>query len=142
MNCIVKLISQVPCFSQSDSAGYLILLYFLIPCCSMCLCQFCFYTIQHLFSWFPSAVFSSIVPFLVFSSYLLVQSCHFDLTLNLIDCEKKSEYTEKSLNLTAKTELLYSNLYQNQSQKNLNLESGYLNFSKFQEKNLNDLDKI
>ena len=72
----------------------------------------------------------------------LMQTCHFDLTQNLNKCEKKSEYTEKNLNLTTKIELLYRNLYENQSPKNLNLESGYLNFTKFQEKNLNDSDKI
>ena len=33
-------------------------------------------------------------------------------------------------------------MYQIQSQKNLNLESDYQNFTKFQEKNLNDSDKI
>ena len=55
----------------------------------------------------------------------------------------KSEYiTEKNLNWTTKIALLYRYLYQNQSQKNLNWESGYLNFTKFQEKNLNDSDKI
>ena len=69
------------------------------------------------------------------------QTCHFDLTQNLNECEKKSEYTEKNLNLTTKVEFLYRNLYQNQSQKYLNLEPGYLNFTKF-EKNLNDSDKI
>ena len=55
---------------------------------------------------------------------------------------KKSEYTEKNLNLTTKVALLHRNLYQIQSQKNLNFGSGYLNFTKFQEKNLNDSDKI
>ena len=71
-----------------------------------------------------------------------MQTCHFDLTQNLNECEKKSEFTEKNLNLTTKIALLYRILYQIQSQKNLNLESTYLNFTKFQEKNLNDSDKI
>ena len=55
------------------------------------------------------------------------------------ECEKKSEYTEKNLNLTTKIALLYRNLYQIQSQ---NFQSGYLNFNKFQAKNLKDSDKI
>ena len=33
---------------------------------------------------------------------LLTQICQFDLTQNLNECEKKSEYTEKNLNLTTK----------------------------------------
>ena len=65
--------------------------------------------------------------------YILTQTCHFDLTQNLNECEKKSEYTEKNLNLTIKTTLLYRILYQIQSQTNLNFESGYLSFTKFQE---------
>ena len=48
----------------------------------------------------------------------------------------------KNLNLTTKIAFLCKNLYQIQSQKNLNFESVYLDFIKFQEKNLNDLDKI
>ena len=60
-----------------------------------------------------------------------MQTCHFDLTQNLNECEKKSEYTEKNLNLTIKISLLYRNLYQIQTPKNLNFESGYLNFTKF-----------
>ena len=71
-----------------------------------------------------------------------MQTCHSDLTKNLNESKKKSEYAEKNLNLTIKIGLLYSNLYQIQSQKNLNLESDYLNFTKIQEKNLNDSDKI
>ena len=63
-----------------------------------------------------------------------MQTCHFDLTQNLNECEKKSQYTEKDLNLTTKIQLLYRNLYQIQSQENLNLESGYLNFTKFHRK--------
>ena len=35
-----------------------------------------------------------------------LQTCHLDLTQKLSECEKKSEYTEKNLNLTAKLELL------------------------------------
>ena len=45
------------------------------------------------------------------------QTCHFDLTQNLNECDKKSEYTEMNLNLTTKIALLYRNLYQIQSQK-------------------------
>ena len=45
------------------------------------------------------------------------QTCHFDLTQNLNECKKKSEYTEKNLNLTTKKALLYRNLYQIQSHK-------------------------
>ena len=47
----------------------------------------------------------------------LKQTCHSDMTQNLNESEKKSEYAEKSLNLTIKIGLLYSNLYQIQSQK-------------------------
>ena len=71
------------------------------------------------------------------------QTCDFDLTQNLNECEKKeSEYTEKNLNLTTLIELLYRNLYQNQSPKNLNFESAYLKLTKFQEKYLNNSVKI
>ena len=65
-----------------------------------------------------------------------MQTCHFDLTGNLNECEKKSEYTEKNLNLNTKMALLYRNLYQIQSQKNLNFGPGYLNFTKFQKKKI------
>ena len=41
---------------------------------------------------------------------------------------------EKNLNLTTKITLLYRNLYQIQSKKKKIFESGYLNFTKFQEK--------
>ena len=68
------------------------------------------------------------------SEFEYKQTCHSDLTKNLNESEKKSEYAEKNLNLTIKIGLLYSNLYQIQSQKNLNLESDYLNFTKIQEK--------
>ena len=71
-----------------------------------------------------------------------MQTCHFDLTQNLNECEKKSEYTEMNLNLSTKIALLYTKLYQIQSQKNLNFESVYLNFAKFHIKNLNDSDQI
>ena len=71
-----------------------------------------------------------------------MQTCHSDLTQNLNELEKKSEYTEKNLNSTTKIALLYRNLYQIQSQKNLNFESGYLNFTKFHEKKLNDSEEI
>ena len=57
------------------------------------------------------------------------------------ECEKKSEYTEKNLNLTTKISLLYRNLSQVQREKKSELESGHLNFTKFHEKNLNDSDK-
>ena len=73
---------------------------------------------------------------------MIMQTCNFDLTQNLNECEKKSEYTEKNMNLTTKIALLYRNLYQIQRGKNLNFESVYLNLTKFQEKNLNDSDKI
>ena len=47
------------------------------------------------------------------------QTCHFDLIQNLNGCEKKSEYTEKNLNLTTKIAFIYyRNFYQIQSQKN------------------------
>ena len=59
-----------------------------------------------------------------------IQTCHFDLTQNLNECEKKSGYTEKNLNLTTKIALSYRNLYQIQSKN--------LNFTKFEEKNLNE----
>ena len=62
----------------------------------------------------------------------VTQTCHFDLTQNLNGCAKKSEYTEKNLNLATKIALLYRNLYQVQWQKKLNFESGYLNFSKLE----------
>ena len=67
-----------------------------------------------------------------------LQTCHFDVTQNLNQCEKKSEYTGKNLNLTTKTALLYRNIYQIQSQKNLNFVSGYLNLTKFEGENLNE----
>ena len=71
-----------------------------------------------------------------------MQTCHFDLTQNLNECKKKSEYTEKNLNLTTKIALLYRNLYQIQRGENLNFESVYLNLTKVQGKNLNDFEKI
>ena len=47
----------------------------------------------------------------VFHSIDRLQTCHFDLTKkNLNECEKKSEYTEKNLNLSTKIGLLYRNL--------------------------------
>ena len=33
------------------------------------------------------------------------QTCHFDLTQNLNECEKEYEYTEKNLDLTVKVAL-------------------------------------
>ena len=58
--------------------------------------------------------------------------------------DTKSEWMwEKNLNIQKRIWIWqYRNLYQIQSQKNLNLGLGYLNFTKFQEKNLTDLDKI
>ena len=35
------------------------------------------------------------------------QTCHFDLTENLNECEEKSECAKKNLNLTTKIALLY-----------------------------------
>ena len=74
------------------------------------------------------------------------QTCHFDLTQNLNECEitekKNLNKQKKNLNLTIKIALLYRNLYQIQSEKNLNFGSGYLNFTKFQDINLNDSEKI
>ena len=63
-----------------------------------------------------------------------IQTCYFDLTKNLNECENKSKYTENNLNLTDKIALLHRNLYQIQSQKNLIFDSGYLNFTIFQKK--------
>ena len=42
---------------------------------------------------------------------------------------RKNLNIQKVIWMTTKIEFLYRNLYQNQSQKNLNLESGYLNFT-------------
>ena len=63
-----------------------------------------------------------------------MQTCHFDLTQNLNECEKKSENTENNLNLTAKITLLYRNLYQTQSQKKSEFSVRLSEFTKFQEK--------
>ena len=52
-----------------------------------------------------------------------LQTCHFDLRQNLNENEKKSEYTEKFLNLTIKKETISTKF---KAKKNLNLESGYL----------------
>ena len=57
------------------------------------------------------------------------QTCHFDLTQNLNEYEKESEYTEKNLNLTTKIALLYRNLYQIQSQK---ISEFWVSLSEFQ----------
>ena len=71
------------------------------------------------------------------------QNCHFDLTQNLNEGEKKSEYnTEKKSEFGYQNSPLYRNPYQIPRKKNLNFQSGHLNFTKFQEKNLNDSDKI
>ena len=70
---------------------------------------------------------------------LLIKNHRYAPNPNLpIWSDRKSEYTEKNLNLTTKIELLYRNPYQIQSQKNLNFVTGYLNFTKFQEQNLNE----
>ena len=61
------------------------------------------------------------------------QTCHFHLTKNLNWHELKSEYIEKNLNPSTKIALLYKILHKIQSKK-------ILNFSKFQDKNLNDSD--
>ena len=55
-----------------------------------------------------------------------------------------NEYTEKKLNLPTKIHVavLYKNLYQIQSKINLNFEPGHLNFTKLQNRSLNDSDKI
>ena len=50
-----------------------------------------------------------------------MQTCHFEVTHNLNECENKSEYTDKNLNLTTKIALLYRNLYQIHMEKNLNI---------------------
>ena len=50
-----------------------------------------------------------------------LQTSNFDLTQNLNECEKKSEYTEKNLNLTTKIELLYRYSLPKSKPKNLNL---------------------
>ena len=52
-----------------------------------------------------------------------------------MNVRKKPEYAEKN-------RIYIENLYQIKAKKNLTLESGYLNFTKVQEKNLNDLDPI
>ena len=39
-----------------------------------------------------------------------LQTCEFDLTQNLNECEKKSKYKEKNLNLTTKIALIYRSL--------------------------------
>ena len=54
---------------------------------------------------------------LAFIAGLFKQTCHFDQTQNLNECEKKSEYTEKNLNLTTKIAFLYRNHYQIQGKK-------------------------
>ena len=55
-----------------------------------------------------------------------------------MNVKKKSEYTEKNLNLTTKTKLYIEIATKFKAKKNLNFESGYLNFTKFQGKNLNE----
>ena len=72
---------------------------------------------------------------------IVIQTCKFDQTQNVKECEKKkSEYTENNLILTTKLELLYRNLYQNQSQTIS--EFGVRLSLHFRIKNLNDSDKI
>ena len=70
------------------------------------------------------------------------QACHFDLTQNLNECEKKSEYSEKNLNLTTKIALLNRNLYQIQREKIWILSQVIWISQNFVLKNLNDSDKI
>ena len=45
-----------------------------------------------------------------FSIFKIMQTCHFNLTQNLNEWAKNSEYTEKNLNLTIEIEPLYRNL--------------------------------
>ena len=74
------------------------------------------------------------------SLWLLVQTCHFAVTENLNEYKKKSEYTEKNLNLTSKIALLYWNLYKIKVKKIwifYKVIGISLNFMK---KNLNDSD--
>ena len=68
--------------------------------------------------------------------------CHLDLTKKLNGCKKIFEYMGENLNLSTIIALLYRNLRQILRQSNLNFESGHLNFTKFQDKNLNDVDNI
>ena len=73
-----------------------------------------------------------------------MQTCHYRLTQNQNEWVKKIWiFRKKSLNKYTKTEF-YRNSHQIQSKKkkNLNFESGHLNLSKFQGKNLNQADKI
>ena len=46
--------------------------------------------------------FHEILKFHLVWPHIRFQTCHFNLTQNLNECEKKSEYTEKNLNLTTK----------------------------------------
>ena len=61
-----------------------------------------------------------------------------------MNVRKNLNMQEKNLNLTTKIALLYRNaeISTKFKAKNLNFESGHLNFTKFQEKNLNNSDKI
>ena len=60
----------------------------------------------------------------------------------VINKKKISIYEKINLNLWTKTDLLYRNVYPIQSKQNLNFDSDHLIFTKFQDKNLNDSDKI
>ena len=72
------------------------------------------------------------------SSIVNSQTCHFDLTQNLNECEKKSKYKEKNLNLTTKIALIYIDLYQIQSQKKSEFRVSLSEFRLILGKNLND----
>ena len=72
---------------------------------------------------------------------LFIQTCHFYLTQNLNEYEKKSEYAEKNLNLTTKIALLYRNLYQFQRKIWILSQVIWISLN-FKKKNLNNSDKI
>ena len=50
----------------------------------------------------PLKINNQITVFWLLRKFLHIQTYHFDLTQNLNECEKKSEYTEKNLHLTPK----------------------------------------
>ena len=59
-----------------------------------------------------------------------------------MDVSTKSDYYEKKYEFVYQNSFLYRNLYQLQSKRNLNSESGHLNFIKFEERSLHNSDKI
>ena len=65
-----------------------------------------------------------------------MQTCHFDLTQNLNESEKKSEKKKrgKNLNLSIRIALFIKKSLPISKQKNPNFESGHLNFTKFQDR--------